>query len=243
MRIDDAHDATQRIGRGRVAVNHAERFAVVLPHSHFETMRTGVWIGDGAAHFEATHLPGQHTVLDRHHGARFGDELFELSMIGRHLGRHRMRFGDGGQQRAVVAMPHLNVERELTSATSQQSGGGRCDHVQRVQLMTTRPSECCAETALGLFVDQYEGRVVGGSGGSAGESGRGRERLDTEMVANQRLKSEGEKTGTTIGIVSETGHDESHGIWRGIFTYTVKNPHQNTGVRTSSWRSGRRSAC
>jgi hypothetical protein len=140
-----------------------------------------------------------------------------------------VRFGDGRQQRAIVTMPHLDVEVELTGSASEQSGGCRRDHVQRAQLVATGPGESGTESALGLFVDQHVGHVAGHSGRTTRESGGRGERFDAELIANERLQSEGEKTRATIGIVSETGHGESVRIWCAIFTYTVKNPHQNTG--------------
>jgi hypothetical protein len=95
--------------------------------------------------------------------------------------------------------------------------------------MATGPGESRSEPAFGLFVDQHIGRIASDSGRTTRETGGGSERFDAELIANQRLQSESEKTRATIRIVSETGHGESVRIWCAIFTYTVKNPHQNTG--------------
>jgi hypothetical protein len=80
-----------------------------------------------------------------------------------------------------------------------------------------------------LFVDQDVGRITGDTSRATRQSGGRGERLDAELIANERLQSESEKTRATIRIVGETGHGESARIWCAIFTYTVKNPHQNTG--------------
>jgi len=206
MGIDDPHDAVQRLSRRCVAVDHAERLTIVLPHPDLEAGHTGVRISDRTTHFETSHFTGQYAVFDADRGTRFDDERFELTMLDRHLGRCRMRFGHGRQQRTIVAMPHLNVEIEGLGTTGQESGRFRRDHMKGAQLVATRPRKGGTESTLGLFIDQNEGRIVGDSGGTTRQASGGCERFDAELLAHERLQSESEKTRTTIGIVSETGH-------------------------------------
>ena len=130
---------------------------------------TGVRISERTTHFETSHFTGQHAVFDADRGTRIDDERFELTMLDRHLGRRRMRFGHGRQQRTIVAMPHLNVEIEA-SHDGQESGRFRRDHMKGAQLVATRHARRHRVHAR-LFINQNEGRIVGDSAAHATSSG------------------------------------------------------------------------
>ena len=136
MSVDDADDPTQRIGRGCVAVQHAESLTIVLPHSDFEAVRTGVRIGHRTADLETADFASQHAVFDRRARSGFDDGGFERHVFGRDIARFGERLRHGFDERAVVAMPHRHPRAELRGATSEQSGGAGGDEVHVVHFVT-----------------------------------------------------------------------------------------------------------